>query len=95
MTILRPHLNWKTLAVLTIAVAVLALSIRSVSAQDFMERSRKQGPPPEEKHPTVSDKDYKAALQKIPTPTEKYDPWGGARPADQAKTAAKPAKKTN
>jgi len=54
-----------------------------------MERSRKQGPPPEEKHPTVSDKDYKAALQKIPTPTEKYDPWGGARPADQTKVAKK------
>jgi hypothetical protein len=72
-----------------IAVSVLALSIRSTPAQDFMERSKKQGPLPEERHPTVSDKDYKAALQKIPTPTEKYDPWGGARPADPSKTAKK------
>jgi hypothetical protein len=78
---------------LMLAVAILALPIRSACSQDFMERSVKQGPQPEEKRPTVSDKDYKAALQKIPTPTEKYDPWGGARPADQTKTANKPAKK--
>jgi len=81
---------WRARAlVLTIAVAALALSFRSAGCQDFMERSRKQGPPPEEKHPTVSDKDYKAALQKIPTPTEKYDPWGGARPAAPDKTTKK------
>jgi hypothetical protein len=80
----------RALTVLTIALAAVALPIRSAGAQDFMEHSMKRGPAPEEKHPTVSDKDYKAALQKIPTPTEKYDPWGGARPADPAKTTKKP-----
>ena len=75
--------------VLTIAVAALALSIRAACSQNFMEHSRKPGPPAEEKHPTVSDKDYKAALQKIPTPTEKYDPWGGARRATTDKTTKK------
>jgi hypothetical protein len=80
----------RALAILTIALASLPLPIRSASAQDFMEHSMKQGPAPEEKHPTVSDKDYKAALQKIPMPTNKYDPWGAARPADQAKTTKKP-----
>jgi hypothetical protein len=86
--------NRRTLAVLAIAVAILALPIRSACSQDFMERSMKQGPQPEEKRPTVSDKDYKAALKKIPTPTAKYDPWGGARPADETKTANK-SKKPN
>jgi hypothetical protein len=35
--------------------------------------------------PKVDDKAYKAALEKIPEPKEKYDPWGVARPADAAK----------
>jgi len=29
----------------------------------------------------VDDKAYKAALERIPEPKEKYDPWGVARPA--------------
>jgi hypothetical protein len=33
----------------------------------------------------VDEKAYKAALEKIPEPKEKYDPWGIARPADPAK----------
>ena len=28
---------------------------------------------------------YNAALERIPEPKEKYDPWGVARPADPAK----------
>jgi hypothetical protein len=32
----------------------------------------------------VDDKAYKAALERIPEPKEKYDPWGVARPADPA-----------
>jgi hypothetical protein len=30
----------------------------------------------------ANDKDYKAALDRMPAPTQKYDPWGGMRPAD-------------
>ena len=30
----------------------------------------------------ANDKDYKAALERVPAPTQKYDPWGGMRPAD-------------
>jgi hypothetical protein len=33
----------------------------------------------------VDDKAYNAALDKIPEPKQKYDPWGVARPADPAK----------
>ena len=33
----------------------------------------------------VDEKAYKAALERIPEPKEKYDPWGVARPADAAK----------
>jgi hypothetical protein len=31
----------------------------------------------------ANDKDYKAALDRMPAPTQKYDPWGTMRPADQ------------
>ena len=37
--------------------------------------------------PKVDEKAYKAALDRIPEPREKYDPWGVARP--------KPATKSN
>jgi hypothetical protein len=33
----------------------------------------------------VDEKAYNAALEKIPEPKQKYDPWGVARPADPAK----------
>ena len=42
---------------------------------------------PVEKHPPVDEKAYKAALERIPTPDRKYDPWSVARPAEPAKTA--------
>ena|SRR6516162_5488229 len=59
------------------AAAALMAPIVSAQAQDFMERSHKQqGPQPEVK-PKVDEKAYKAALEKIPVPDKKYDPWGG------------------
>jgi hypothetical protein len=38
--------------------------------------------------PPVDEKAYKAAMERIPAPKEKYDPWGGVSPAPAA-----PAKK--
>lgn len=35
----------------------------------------------DQKKPPVDDKAYKAALERIPEPKEKYDPCGVARPA--------------
>ncbi len=40
-----------------------------------------------EKKPQIDEKAYKAALDRIPEPKEKYDPWGVTKPA------ADPAKK--
>jgi len=34
----------------------------------------------DQKKPQVDEKAYKAALDRIPEPKEKYDPWGVARP---------------
>jgi hypothetical protein len=30
----------------------------------------------------ANDKDYKAALDRLPAPTQKYDAWGTVRPND-------------
>jgi len=35
---------------------------------------------PEQKKPIVDEKAYKSALERIPEPKEKYDPWSVARP---------------
>ena len=44
---------------------------------------------PEPKKPQVDEKAYKAALDRIPEPKEKYDPWGVARPSQPHKTKTK------
>ena len=70
-------------ALRTLAVAAAAMSPRNVAshAQDFGEHSMKPSFPVENR-PKVDEKAYKAALEKIPTSTEKYDPWGNARPSE-------------
>lgn len=82
----------RTRALRTLAVAAAAISPLSVSshAQDFGVRSHKSSGYPVENRPKVDEKAYKAALERIPTPTEQYDPWGNARPAEPAKPAKKP-----
>jgi len=90
MTGVLTYLRRRAIVISAMAAAALACSAVSAPAQDFMERSHKQqGPQPEVK-PKVDEKAYKAALEKIPAPKEKYDPWGVARPSDDAKTGKKP-----
>jgi glycine/D-amino acid oxidase-like deaminating enzyme len=43
----------------------------------------------DQKKPQVDEKAYKAALDRIPEPKEKYDPWGGARPTTPDSKKAK------
>jgi hypothetical protein len=73
------------------AAAIVGL-ILPAQAQDFGERSYKPPQFPVENHPRVSEKDYKAALEKIPTPSQKYDPWGGAHTSEAQKGTADSAK---
>lgn len=80
----------RVLRTLAIAGAAGSLSILAAHAQDFHAKRGSSGPPVEN-HPKVDEKAYKAALERIPVPTEKYDPWGGARANDPDK----PTRKTN
>ena len=71
----------------TFAVAVAMLALIAVPAQAQVNAKRHQGDEKktEQKKPEVDEKAYKAALERIPEPKEKYDPWGVARPAEPAK----------
>lgn len=69
--------------ILVIAVAVLALAAGSAAAQG--RRQPSEGAKPADTRPKVDEKAYKAALERIPEPKEKYDPWGGARPGEPTK----------
>src|SRR5260370_37710279 len=70
-------------------VAILALIAMPAHAQmcggGGGKRQRGGDQKSEQKKPQVDEKAYKAALESIPEPKEKYDPWGVARPADPAK----------
>jgi hypothetical protein len=67
------------------ALAVLALIALPAHAQMAGKRPHSDDTKTEQKKPQVDDKAYKAALERIPEPKEKYDPWGVARPNESAK----------
>jgi hypothetical protein len=81
----------RALGTLALAATVISQFMRPAGAQDFGERSQRPSGPPTESHPKVDEKAYKAALDRIPTPNQKYDPWSNARPAE----LPKPDKKSN
>ena len=43
----------------------------------------------EQKKQKVDEQAYKAALERIPQPKTKYDPWGMTRPAESDKKSGK------
>jgi hypothetical protein len=69
-----------------VAVAMLALIAAPAYAQmgggKRHQADDKKTDAPAKK---VDEKAYKAALDRIPEPKEKYDPWGVARPPDSPK----------
>jgi hypothetical protein len=82
-----------TKAVKILITVAIVISSLTLPAYPQGMTNRKSGgpstPPPAEKHPPVDEKAYKAALERIPVPDQKYDPWGIARPAEPAKTGKK------
>ncbi|HKA71841.1 MAG TPA: hypothetical protein VKE26_08545 [Xanthobacteraceae bacterium] len=71
-----------------LAAAAIALLTLPAHAQG-MGGGRRHHPPEQqksdEKKQTVNDRDYKAALDRIPNSTEKPDPWQNVRAAPKAK----------
>ena len=78
-----------------LAIAGAALALLAMPAHAQMGGHKRGGSDDSKKADApkkVDEKAYKAALERIPEPKEKYDPWGVTKPADAAKTAD-PAKK--
>ena len=75
-------------ALIVAAMVILSLALPAHS-QHFTKGSGGRSGPPVEKRTPVDEKAYKAALERIPEPTQKYDPWGIARPPEPAKTGKK------
>lgn len=71
--------------ILVIAAAMLALTAASAQAQSRGRGQANESGQKTDNKPKVDEKAYKAALDRIPEPKEKYDPWGGARPTEPAK----------
>ena len=69
----------------TVAVTLLALIAVPAHAQMGGKRPQGEDKKAEQKKPQIDEKAYKAALERIPEPKEKYDPWGIARPAEPAR----------
>jgi hypothetical protein len=71
-------------------LAVAAMIISSFAAPAHAQLGQKGGGyrgPPTEEHPKIDEKAYKAALDRIPEPSRKYDPWGVTRSPEPAKSA--------
>jgi hypothetical protein len=69
----------------TIVAGALALLAMPAYAQLSDKRHQGDQKKTEDKRPVVDEKAYKAALERIPEPKEKYDPWAVTKPADTAK----------
>ena len=75
-----PTMKWLAIAALASALAALPAHAQMAGKRPH-DKSEKQS----EKKSEVDEKAYKAALDKIPEPKEKYDPWGMTRPTEPAK----------
>jgi hypothetical protein len=71
--------------ILVLAMAVAMMASLAAPAHAQAKRPKEPDKKAQEKQQQVDEKAYKAALEKIPEPKEKYDPWGVARPAEPAK----------
>jgi hypothetical protein len=79
----------KAIKVPIVVATIVALLAVPAYAQGLGKKGGRAAPPAEN-HPKVDEKAYKAALDRIPTPKQGYDPWGQMRPPEPAKTANKP-----
>ena len=69
----------------TLTIAAVLLAVLAVPAHAQTKRPHDDDKKKVDQKPPVDEKAYKAALERIPEPKEKYDPWGVARPTDAAK----------
>jgi hypothetical protein len=79
----------RTLVAATIVISSITLPAYSQNTLGKRPGSGGYGGPPVENKPKIDEKAYKSALERIPEPAQKYDPWGVARPPEPVKTGKK------
>jgi len=79
----------RVLTMAAMAATLMALISSPAQAQMGSGVRHRDVLSPEKKKSPVDEKAYKAALDRIPEPKEKFDPWGVARPAEPNKTRSK------
>jgi hypothetical protein len=80
----------KAVRVIIMTMAVMSALTVPAYPQAFGKKGGGYAGPPPENHPKIDEKAYKAALDRIPAPAKKYDPWGDARSAEPVKPAKTP-----
>jgi hypothetical protein len=79
----------KTLTMLVATAVTLGWLATPAAAQLGNKRNHsddsKAADPNAARRSAADERAYKAALERIPDPKEKYDPWGGVVPADSGK----------
>jgi hypothetical protein len=82
-----------TMRVWTVAAAMLALIAMPAHAQmGGGKRGHNDDKKTDQSTKKVDEKAYKAALDRIPEPKEKYDPWAVTKPKDTVKDPAQKPK---
>ena len=71
----------KTITMAAFILALLAMPAHAQARRPHGEEQKAK----QDTRPKVDENAYKAALERIPEPKEKYDPWGVARPAEPGK----------
>ena len=75
----------KTLTMAALVLALIAVPARAQMGGGVGRHQKSDDSKGVAKKPQVDDKAYKAAMERIPEPKEKYDPWAVARPAEPDK----------
>jgi hypothetical protein len=79
----------KAIGVVIMTATVISGLVVPAYSQGLGKKGGGYDGPPAENHPKIDEKAYKAALDRIPDPVKKYDPWGIARPSDSAAAPGK------
>ena len=66
--------------ILVILLTIVALATPSLAQGTRGGRHQKTEQKADDSKPKANDKDYKAALDRLPAPTQKYDAWRTVRP---------------
>jgi hypothetical protein len=72
-------------AMKTFTIAAVILSVLAMPAHAQARRPHGEEKKAKDDRPKVDEKAYKAALERIPEPKEKYDPWAVTKPVEPAK----------